>query len=74
MHLIALLVYVDDIIVGSNSMAVVDDVKNYLSSRFKIRVLGKVKYFLGLEIARNQEGIAVSQRKYALDLLEDARL
>ena len=36
--------------------------------------LGKLKYFLGLEIARGPEGIFVSQRKYALDIITECGL
>ncbi|CAL9016052.1 unnamed protein product, partial [Prunus brigantina] len=33
--------------------------------------LGGLKYFLGIEVARSQQGIFLSQRKYVLDLLTD---
>lgn len=34
--------------------------------------MGKIKHFLGLEIARSPDGIVISQRQYVLDLLQDA--
>ncbi|KAG7564815.1 Retrotransposon Copia-like N-terminal [Arabidopsis suecica] len=71
---IALLVYVDDILIASNSDAAVSDLKSVLAASFKLKDLGQAKYFLGLEIARNKSGISVSQRKYALDLLESVGL
>ncbi|KAL5560658.1 hypothetical protein UlMin_036869 [Ulmus minor] len=42
-----------------------------LSKAFKLKDLGTLKYFLGLEIARAAAGICVSQRKYVLDLLSE---
>lgn len=36
--------------------------------------MGAVKYFLGKEIVRSKKGISLYQRKYALELLLDARL
>nr|CAN63917.1 hypothetical protein VITISV_019573 [Vitis vinifera] len=33
--------------------------------------LGKLKYLLGIEIAQSSSGVVLSQRKYALDILEE---
>ncbi|KAG7533590.1 Retrotransposon Copia-like N-terminal [Arabidopsis thaliana x Arabidopsis arenosa] len=71
---LALLVYVDDILIASNSDEAVSTLKNILATAFKLKDLGPVKYFLGLEIARNKNGISVCQRKYTLDLLESVGL
>ncbi|XP_019154611.1 PREDICTED: uncharacterized protein LOC109151149 [Ipomoea nil] len=67
----ALLVYVDDIVVASADLESIQGVKTQLNERFQIKDLGPMKYFLGLEVARHTKGIAVCQRKYALELLDD---
>ena len=36
--------------------------------------LGRLKYFLGIEVARSDEGIFLSQRKYVLDILAETGL
>ena len=64
-----LLVYVDDIIITSNNMAYVTDMKFDLSKLFTVRDLGPLKYFLELEIARTIVRISICQRKYALEFL-----
>lgn len=68
---IAVLVYVDDIIIASTTEDDAVFVTNSLSHHFKLRDLGPLRYFLGLEIARSSEGISVTQLKYTLELLED---
>ncbi|RVW95967.1 Retrovirus-related Pol polyprotein from transposon RE1 [Vitis vinifera] len=45
--------------------------QNYLSREFEIKDLGHLKYFLGIEVSRSSEGIFLSQRKYALDILQE---
>ncbi|XP_019414086.1 PREDICTED: uncharacterized protein LOC109325899 [Lupinus angustifolius] len=67
----ALLIYVDDLILAGNDNNEIISVKNHLDAQFKIKDLGTLKYFLGLEVARNHKGITLCQRKYALDLLFD---
>ena len=69
-----LLVYVDDVLIACNDKAEVDKFKVMLDDKFKLKDLGNLKYFLGLEVARSDKGIALCQRKYTLELLNDARL
>lgn len=61
----------DDIITGSNDRAFVEKFKGCLSSHFRLKDLGDLKFFLGLEIARSKKGIMVTQRKFILELLEE---
>ena len=63
---VALLVYVDDIVITSPSIAEIDELKLFLHSQFKLKDFGVLKYFLGLEIARSINGIVLSQRHYTL--------
>ena len=44
---LALLIYVDDIIIASNDQLVVDTLKHALNCKFKMKDLGPLKYFLG---------------------------
>ncbi|GJR94614.1 ribonuclease H-like domain-containing protein [Tanacetum coccineum] len=68
---IAYLVYVDDIVINCNDLAEIEKFKVFLKSRFQIKDLGKLKYFLGIEVLDNKEGICLSQRKYCLELLHE---
>ena len=68
------LLYVDDMVITGNDEKAISDLKQFLNSCFKIKDLGPLKYFLGIEVARSQAGITVCQRKYTLDILEEAGL
>ncbi|CAM8944795.1 unnamed protein product [Rhodiola kirilowii] len=68
---IALLVYVDDIIITGTSQILIDQVKRFIDSKFKIKDLGTLRFFLGLEVARSHSGLFINQRKYALELIKD---
>ena len=65
----ALLVYVDNIIVTRNDEREKHDMKQRLEKEFEIKELGKLKYFLGIEVAYSTQGIFISQQKYVTDLL-----
>ncbi|XP_020234224.1 uncharacterized protein LOC109814256 [Cajanus cajan] len=70
-NLVTLIVYVDDIIVAGPNATRIHQVQTTLQKIFKLKVLGDLKYFLGLEIARSSKGINLCQRKYVLELLSD---
>lgn len=62
-------VYVDDLIIAGNHEEACAKFKHYLSQCFHMKDLGKLKYFLGIELTHDQEGLFICQRKYTLDIL-----
>ncbi|GJW03860.1 ribonuclease H-like domain-containing protein [Tanacetum coccineum] len=68
---LALLVYVDDIIITGNDTSEIEKFKEFLRTKFMIKDLGNLKYFLGIEVINTDKGICLNQRKYVLDLLTD---
>ena len=43
--------------------------KQCLVKEFEIKELGRLKYFLGIDVAHSKKGIFVSQQMYVFDLL-----
>jgi hypothetical protein len=70
----AILVYVDDLVMGGTDINEINKLKALLDQKFSIKDLGSLKYFLGFEVARSDKGISLCQRKYTLDLLQDTGL
>lgn len=46
-----LLIYVDDVILTGNNLQDIEDTKSFLKNQFKLKDLGELKYFLGIEVA-----------------------
>jgi hypothetical protein len=67
-----LLVYVDDILLMGSNSVVLHRLIQLLSSEFKLRDLGVVHYFLGIEIQPTAMGLMLRQHKYILDILTRA--
>jgi hypothetical protein len=59
-------VYVDDLLLTGNDQSLINDIKERLSRTFKMKLLGPVQHFLGLQITRDPDGkwLHLSQQHY----------
>ena len=69
---ILLLLYVDDMIITSDDLNGIQELKDFLSQQFEMKDLGHLSYFLGLEIIHSTDGLYITQAKYASELLSRA--
>lgn len=51
--------------------SIIQRAKAFMSSSFNMKDMGELRYFLGIEVDKHQDGIFLSQKKYTLDLLAD---
>nr|GFB38701.1 uncharacterized mitochondrial protein AtMg00810-like [Tanacetum cinerariifolium] len=63
-------IYVDDIIFAASTLELCDLFANLMCSKFKMSMMGKISFFLGLQISQNPRGIFINQSKYALESLK----
>ncbi|GJV87558.1 retrovirus-related pol polyprotein from transposon TNT 1-94 [Tanacetum coccineum] len=66
-----LIIYVDDMIITGNDKEEITKLKKNLFTEFEMKDLGRLKYFLGIEVLRSKQGIFMYQKKYVLDLLAE---
>ena len=71
---IYLVVYVDDIVITGSDQDGIQKLKQHLFNHFQTKDLGKLKYFLSIEVAQSNSGVVISQRKYTLDILTDTSM
>ncbi|KAF5477622.1 hypothetical protein F2P56_004242 [Juglans regia] len=72
--LIYLLLYVDDISITGNNSSLLHIFIKKLHSKFATKDLGSLSYFLDLEVTPSNDGLFLSQTKYARDILSRAQL
>ena len=65
-----ILIYVDDIIITCYNKSEIDKLLILLESDFAVKDLGKLNYFLGVEVIPNAHGILLSQQRYIVNLLK----
>jgi hypothetical protein len=64
------LVYVDDIIFGSNNALLLQWFASSMQFEFEMSMIGELPFFLGLQITQRSEGIFLSQAKYIREMLK----
>lgn len=67
--IIMLLLYVDDMIITGNSSYLLTTVLEKLNKSFRMKDLGQLSYFLGIQVHHHSEELFLSQQKYAEDIL-----
>ena len=65
-----ILVFVDDILIISNDMQAIENVKHNLKEKYKMSDLGLLKWFLGINFSIVDNVITMSQSQYLYKLLE----
>nr|GEU34955.1 copia protein [Tanacetum cinerariifolium] len=65
-ELLMVQIYVDDIIFAVNAPELCDVFAKIMCSKFKMSMMGKISFFLGIQISQNPRGIFINQSKYAL--------
>ena len=64
-------IYIDGVLVTGNHPKEINGLKEFFNSTFKIKDLGSLNYFLGIEILQEPVGVIMTQRKLVLALLKD---
>lgn len=72
--IVIILIYVDDPMLTNSNEHLVNEANDILHRQFKVKDLGELRYFLGIEVLRSKEGILLNQRKYTLELISDIGL
>ncbi|GJT63177.1 putative ribonuclease H-like domain-containing protein [Tanacetum coccineum] len=63
-------IYIDDIIFASTNPKFCEIFANEMSSTFKMSMMGKISFFLGLQISQNPRGIFINQSTDALEMIK----
>ena len=61
----------DDIVITGSDQNGIQKLKQHLFSHFHTKDLGKLKYFMEIEIAQSNSDVVMSQRKYVFDISEE---
>ncbi|GJR67469.1 retrovirus-related pol polyprotein from transposon TNT 1-94 [Tanacetum coccineum] len=69
-ELLLVQIYVDDIIFAASTPELCELFSKIMCSKFKMSMIGKISFFLGLQNSQSPRGIFINQSKYALESLK----
>lgn len=69
-NILIVCLYVDDLIYTGNNEKMFEVFKKSMMAEFDMTDLGRMRYFLGIEVLQRTDGIFIGQRKYAQEMLE----
>ncbi|GJU10136.1 ribonuclease H-like domain-containing protein [Tanacetum coccineum] len=69
-----LLLYVDDIVLTASFESLLQQIIRSLHQEFAMTDLGPLNYFLGISVTRDSSGLFLSQKKYAIEILDKAHM
>lgn len=64
-----MLLYVDDLVLACADKLLLDSLKSYLMSKFKMVDFNEIKLFLGIKITRNNDTVTLDQSSYIKTIL-----
>ncbi|KAJ9544079.1 hypothetical protein OSB04_023786 [Centaurea solstitialis] len=67
-------IYVDNIIFGSTDISPCKEFELLMQNEFEMSMMGKLIFFLGLQVKKSSEGIFINQAKYIQELLKKYKL
>jgi hypothetical protein len=68
-NVVCLVVYVDDLLITKTNESYIASIKKGLKKDFKMKDLGHLHYYLGIEVIQNPKYIFISRKKYIRELL-----
>nr|GFD24313.1 putative ribonuclease H-like domain-containing protein [Tanacetum cinerariifolium] len=72
--ILLVLIYVDDIIFGATNKALCQSFEKLMKDKFQMSSMGKLTFFLGLQVKQKKDGIFISKDKYIAEILRKFKL
>lgn len=70
--LLLVAIFVDDLFVTGSSVQAIMEFKNSMLREFEMSDLGRLTYYLGIEVTQSSKGIDIKQESYVCQILKDA--